>query len=141
VGDAAAIPFSALPPPPPPPPPGPAPTPTSSAREFSVAVDGEIFEVRVTAKDGGGLAGATVAAAGGGSPAPASDGVKAPMQGLIAKIPVKVGDQVAVGQTVVVLEAMKMQNDIPSEMAGTVTAVLVAEGQVVSRGDVLVQVV
>jgi pyruvate carboxylase subunit B len=63
------------------------------------------------------------------------------MQGLIAKIPVKVGDQVAVGQTVVVLEAMKMQNDIPSEMAGTVTAVLVAEGQVVSRGDVLVQVV
>jgi pyruvate carboxylase subunit B len=141
VGDAAAIPFSALPAPPPPPPPGPAPAPAPSAREFSVAVDGEIFEVRVTAKDGGGLAGATVAAAGGGSPAPASDGVKAPMQGLIAKIPVKVGDQVAVGQTVVVLEAMKMQNDIPSEMAGTVTAVLVAEGQVVSRGDVLVQVV
>ena len=62
------------------------------------------------------------------------------MQCLIARIPVNVGDQVSVGQTVVVLEAMKMQNDIPADRAGTVSAVLVAVGQVVSRGDVLVQV-
>ena len=69
-----------------------------------------------------------------------TEGVKAPMQGLIARISVKVGDQVKVGQTVVVLEAMKMQNDIPADRAGAVTAVMVAVGQVVSRGDVLVQV-
>jgi len=143
IGDAAAIPFSPLPSaptPPSPPEPAPAAAPAASAREFSVEVDGEVFEVRVTATDGGGLGGGASSAAGGSAPAPASDGVKAPMQGLIARIPVKVGDQVTVGQTVVVLEAMKMQNDIPSDRAGGVTAVLVAVGQVVSRGDVLVQV-
>ena len=137
VGDAAAVPLGPLSPettmPPPP------VSPESAAREFSVEVDGETFEVRVTARDGGGLGGATVAGAA-TSPGPAKGGVKAPMQGLIARIPVKVGDQVTVGQTVVVLEAMKMQNDIPADVAGTVTAVLVAEGQVVSRGDILVTV-
>ncbi|MGC2192290.1 MAG: pyruvate carboxylase subunit B [Candidatus Dormiibacterota bacterium] len=139
IGDAAAIPLSALPPPPPPPA-APDPLPTAPAREFSVEVDGEVFEVRVTATDGGGLGGGASGAAAGPASAPPSDGVKAPMQGLIARIPVKVGDQVTVGQTVVVLEAMKMQNDIPSDRAGAVSAVLVAVGQVVSRGDVLVQV-
>ncbi|MGH7643324.1 MAG: pyruvate carboxylase subunit B [Candidatus Dormibacteria bacterium] len=139
VGDAAAIPLGTLAAPPPPPP-DLAPVPAAATRDFSVEVDGEVFEVRVTATDGGGLGGGDPAAAPGSAPAAAGDGVKAPMQGLIARIPVKVGDQVAVGQTVVVLEAMKMQNDIPSDRAGAVTAVLVAVGQVVSRGDVLVQV-
>ncbi len=140
VGDAAAIP---LPPPQLPPaeetqtPPS---TPAASAREFSVEVDGEVFQVRVTAADGGALGGEAAAPAAGAGPLTAREGVKAPMQGLIARIPIKVGDQVVVGQTVVVLEAMKMQNDIPSDRAGVVTAVLVSEGQVVSRGDVLVQV-
>ena len=62
------------------------------------------------------------------------------MQGLIAKLPVKVGDRVEVGQTVAVLEAMKMQNDIPTEIAGLVISVNVAEGQVVSRGDSLLTI-
>jgi pyruvate carboxylase subunit B len=141
VGDAAAIPLGPLAPEPPGPPPEPAPAAAEAvAREFAVEVDGEVFEVRVVAKDGGGLGGgAAVVAASPGSASP-QDGVRAPMQGLIARIPVKVGDQVTVGQTVVVLEAMKMQNDIPSDTAGTVTAVLVAQGQVVSRGDILVTV-
>ncbi|MFZ0995685.1 MAG: pyruvate carboxylase subunit B [Candidatus Dormiibacterota bacterium] len=141
VGDAAAIPLGPLGPEPPGPPPERAPeTAEPAVREFSVEVDGDVFEVRVVAKDGGGLGGGAVGVA--ASPASASpqEGVRAPMQGLIARIPVKVGDQVTVGQTVVVLEAMKMQNDIPSDAAGTVTAVLVAQGQVVSRGDILVTV-
>ncbi|MGH7692302.1 MAG: pyruvate carboxylase subunit B [Candidatus Dormibacteria bacterium] len=142
VGDAAAVP---LPPPPPGPTPEPAPPPPPAApvREFAVEVDGEVFEVRVTATDGAGLGGGVSVSTGAAAAAPVevgARGVQAPMQGLIARIPVKVGDQVAVGQTVVVLEAMKMQNDIPSDLAGTVSAVLVAEGQVVSRGDVLIQV-
>ena len=141
IGDAAANPVSALPQPPPPPAePLPAPASAAAAREFSVEVDGEVFEVRVTAADGGAVGGGAAIATPGAAPAPAGDGVKAPMQGLIARIPVNVGDQVSVGQTVVVLEAMKMQNDIPADRAGTVSAVLVAVGQVVSRGDVLVQV-
>ncbi|EQD48242.1 Biotin/lipoyl attachment domain protein, partial [mine drainage metagenome] len=49
-------------------------------------------------------------------------------------------DHVEVGQTIAVLEAMKMQNDIPSDVAGIVQAVNVAEGQVVSRGDSLVTI-
>ncbi|HUY57982.1 MAG TPA: pyruvate carboxylase subunit B [Candidatus Micrarchaeaceae archaeon] len=143
IGDAAAIPAEVAPAPPPPPAePVPAPTPVAPAREFSVEVDGEVFSVRVTATDGAGLGGGVaVSGAGGSAPPPlASEGVKAPMQGLIARLAVQVGDQVTVGQTVVVLEAMKMQNEIPSDRSGAVTAVLVAVGQVVSRGDVLVQI-
>jgi biotin carboxyl carrier protein len=141
IGDAAAIPISALPAPPAPPPSAAPPAAlASAAREFTVEVDGEVFEVKVTAADGGALGGGAAVSSQVPAPATSGDGVKAPMQGLIARIPVAVGDQVAVGQTVVVLEAMKMQNDIPSDRAGTVSAVLVAVGQVVSRGDVLVQV-
>ena len=141
IGDAAVIPVLA--PPPAPSPiavPDQTPAPAASAREFSVEVDGEIFEVRVTATDGRGLGGGAIGDSEGAAPVSVTEGVKAPMQGLIARISVKVGDQVKVGQTVVVLEAMKMQNDIPADRAGAVTAVMVAVGQVVSRGDVLVQV-
>ncbi len=134
IGDAAAVPMFSAPPTPAPPPEEP-----SAAREFSVEVDGEVFEVRVLAKDGGfsAVSGAPASS----QPAPAASGaVRAPMQGLIAKIPVKVGDPVEIGQTVAVLEAMKMQNDIPSDRAGTVQSVNVAEGQVVGRGDPLVTI-
>ncbi|MGH7759403.1 MAG: pyruvate carboxylase subunit B, partial [Candidatus Dormibacteria bacterium] len=124
-----------------PPQPPPAAAPVAAAevaarREFSVEVDGEVFQVVVSATDGGGLAAAAAPPA--AAPAQAGSGVRAPMQGLIARIAVKVGDAVELGQTVAVLEAMKMQNDIPSDRAGRVAAVLVQEGQVVSRGDVLV---
>lgn len=134
VGDAAAVPLMA-------PPPAPAPDPSAAEtpaawREFAVEVDGEVFEVRVAAKDGSW----EVTPAAASSPSPAGSGVKAPMQGLIARVAVKPGDHVEVGQTVVVLEAMKMQNDIPSDRSGVVSQVLVAEGQVVSRGETLVTV-
>ncbi|MHB1500512.1 MAG: pyruvate carboxylase subunit B [Candidatus Dormibacteria bacterium] len=135
IGDAAAIPVML---PAPAGADGPSVAPQEVAREFQVEVDGEIFEVRVTSRDGGLAA---VGVGPGSAPvAPASGAVRAPMQGLIAKIPVKVGDPVEVGQTIAVLEAMKMQNDIPSDRAGTVQSVNVSEGQVVSRGDPLVTV-
>ncbi len=133
IGDAAGIPITPMPSPPPA-----QVIEEVSAREFSVEVDGELFEVRVVAKDG---SFATLGPVQGTAPAPAAAGaVRAPMQGLIAKIPVKIGDVVEVGQTIAVLEAMKMQNDIPSDRAGTVQSVNVSEGQVVSRGDPLVTV-
>ena len=111
------------------------------AREFSVEVDGETFEVRVVALDGGFAAVAGTPRSDSAAPAAGAGGsVKAPMQGLIAKLPVKVGDRVEVGQTVAILEAMKMQNDIPTEIAGLVISVNVAEGQVVSRGDSLLTI-
>lgn len=127
VGDAAAVPLG---PPPEPPPPAVEPTP---GREFTVEVDGEVFEVRVTARDGFTAAAPQAAGPGGGA-------IRAPMQGLVAKVTVQVGDHVEVGQTVAVLEAMKMQNDIPADVSGTVQAVNVSAGQVVGRGDPLVTV-
>jgi acetyl-CoA/propionyl-CoA carboxylase biotin carboxyl carrier protein len=64
--------------------------------------------------------------------------VAAPMQGTIVKVLVSVGDPVEVGQNLVVLEAMKMENNITAEKSGTVAEVRVEEGQGVGTGDVLV---
>jgi pyruvate carboxylase subunit B len=124
-----------------------APTPAFQTAEFEVEVEGEVFRVRVTG------AGTTVAPAAPVSTpaaqaaplpapsAPARDGaVVAPMQGLIVKVPVKVGDQVGLGDVVAVLEAMKMQNDIVATKPGKVVDVYVKEGEVVSPNQPLVAV-
>jgi biotin carboxyl carrier protein len=62
------------------------------------------------------------------------------MQGTIVKVLVAVGDEVEAGATVVILEAMKMENAVVSSAAGTVTEVKVAAGDSVSAGDVVVVV-
>ena len=74
------------------------------------------------------------AAAGAGTP------VKAPLPGTINAINVKVGDTVAVGDVVVILEAMKMQNNIEAEQAGTVTSILVTPGDSVMEGAVMMTI-
>lgn len=66
--------------------------------------------------------------------------VQAPLPGTITSVNVKVGDVVKNGDTVVVLEAMKMQNNIESECDGTVTSVLVNSGDTVMEGDVLITI-
>jgi biotin carboxyl carrier protein len=66
--------------------------------------------------------------------------VLAPMQGLIVKVPVKAGDAVKLGDVVAVLEAMKMQNDIVTTVAGRVSDVYVKEGEVVSPNQPLLAV-
>jgi biotin carboxyl carrier protein len=60
--------------------------------------------------------------------------LKAPLPGTINTINVKVGDKVNVGDVVIVLEAMKMQNNIEAENAGTVTSILVNQGDTVMEG-------
>jgi acetyl-CoA/propionyl-CoA carboxylase biotin carboxyl carrier protein len=75
----------------------------------------------------------------GGSGGSANSGdVAAPMQGTIVKVSVEVGQEVAVGDSVVVLEAMKMENQITAEKAGKVTKVNVKVGDKVGSGDILV---
>lgn len=74
------------------------------------------------------------------APAGAGAAVKAPLPGTIVSIGVKVGDQVNVGDVVLVLEAMKMQNNIESEFAGTVTAIMVNPGDSVMEGAPLVTI-
>ena len=60
------------------------------------------------------------------------DKIVAPMPGKVVKIPVRKGDRLETGDTVVVLEAMKMENSIPSEVAVCVKRVIVGEGDTVA---------
>ena len=63
--------------------------------------------------------------------------VASPMPGKVVRIPVRAGDKVTAGQTLVVVEAMKMQNEIKSPKCGTLERFLAKEGQTVNAGDVL----
>ncbi len=75
------------------------------------------------------------------APAPATaNGTKvtAPLPGTITEVKVAVGDVVKTGDTVVILEAMKMQNNIEAECDGTITAVSVRQGDTVLEGSTLV---
>jgi acetyl-CoA carboxylase biotin carboxyl carrier protein len=65
--------------------------------------------------------------------------VNAHITGTVWKIEVAVGDEVEEGDTVVILESMKMEMPVEAEDEGTVTAILVEEGQAVSEGDPLVE--
>ncbi|MBR4899021.1 MAG: biotin/lipoyl-binding protein [Prevotella sp.] len=64
--------------------------------------------------------------------------VKAPLPGVITEIKVNVGDDVQAGDTVIVLEAMKMANALQAEKAGKVTAICVKVGETVMEDDALV---
>jgi len=66
--------------------------------------------------------------------------VTVPMQGTIVKVNVEVGQKVEAGDTVVILEAMKMENTVNAEKSGVVTAVNVATGDQVGGGDVVVEI-
>ncbi len=68
------------------------------------------------------------------------DTVVAPLPGRVIEIKVKVGDKIAVGQEVVVLEAMKMENSITSDFAGVVKQILVSEGDAVQADSILIEV-
>ena len=66
--------------------------------------------------------------------------VGAPLPGTITEVKVKVGDIVKAGDAVIILEAMKMQNNIEAEVSGTVSSVLVKEGDTVMEGDALITI-
>jgi glutaconyl-CoA/methylmalonyl-CoA decarboxylase subunit gamma len=74
--------------------------------------------------------------------APVSGGQKidAPMPGTILNVAVKAGDTIKKGQLLVVLEAMKMENEIVSPVDGKITSVGVTKGDSVNTGDFLVQI-
>ncbi|HEX7843343.1 MAG TPA: biotin/lipoyl-containing protein, partial [Kofleriaceae bacterium] len=64
----------------------------------------------------------------------------APIAGKVVKVSVAVGDHVAPGGAVIVLEAMKMENELAAERGGTVSAIHKAAGQAVDTGDLLVEI-
>ena len=80
------------------------------------------------------VAAAPAAPVGAGSP------IKAPLPGTIIELKVNVGDTVKQGDCVLILEAMKMQNNIESEYEGTVTSITVKQGETVMEGAVLLTI-
>ncbi len=110
-------------------------------REVTTEVDGRRYQVKLWVPASGGTtpgkaptrtAKPRAAVAGSGSGT-----VTIPMQGTIVKILVAEGDSVEVGQTICVLEAMKMENSINAEKAGTVKEIKVSSGDSVGPGDVV----
>jgi biotin carboxyl carrier protein len=129
------------------------------AGTYSILLGGQSFEVRVRPATAGrpGASGGLVVQAGAeeipvevrdprawrgrraahGVEAEGRQQIIAPMPGKIVRVLVKQGDAVEAGQGVVVVEAMKMQNEIRSPKSGTVERLHVAEGQAVNAGEVL----
>ncbi len=128
-------------------------------RRFNIAVNGQSYDV--TVDEVGGIAPAapvaaapaaaapTPASAPAAAPAPApaaasaavpanATKVNAPMPGNILAVRVNVGDTVKEGDVLVVLEAMKMENDITSPVGGKVVSIGVQKGDVVSTGALMV---
>jgi pyruvate carboxylase subunit B len=108
---------------------------------YTVTVDGKAFNVHVAP---GGATTATPAPATAAAPAAAPAGggatfdVCAPMPGSVFKVLVAPGDAVQAGDTVIIMEAMKMETEIKSEKAGKVVDVMAAVGNQINSGDALV---
>ncbi len=119
-------------------------------REFTVEVNGKRFDVNLAERGSSPIGGNSTPS--GSAPRPARDSgddsaidgegetVTAEMQGTILSVGVEEGDEVAPGDVVCVLEAMKMENDVVADRGGTVIDVAVAEGDSVDMGDALVLV-
>jgi oxaloacetate decarboxylase alpha subunit/pyruvate carboxylase subunit B len=143
-----------------------APAPSENLRKFNVFVDGEYFEVGVDALGGAPAlsyvrppAPPAAAFAPAAAPPPAAapaaapetpkpeapkvaveaegTSLKAPMPGMIVKYLKSIGDKVKEGETLVVLEAMKMENALPAPASGTVKSLNFSSGDSVKKGDVL----
>ncbi|MDY0325348.1 MAG: pyruvate carboxylase subunit B [Candidatus Cloacimonadaceae bacterium] len=140
-----------------------APDKPEDAREFDVFVDGSYYRVEVAEKGGAprvishrpapvaapAPAPMPAAAQAPAAPSPKAEAPKAapvvvggepitaPMPGMMIKYEKQIGDHVKIGETVLVLEAMKMYNNIPSPVEGTLTAAPLSTGANVSKGDVL----
>ncbi len=116
-----------------------------SGDTLDFSVDGERFVVRVQVERSCFQSSATQPAALPTTPKTAprtlsAGQIAAPMPGMITKVLVKVGATVAIGQPVVLLEAMKMENSVVSTAAGVVAEVLVKAGDEVASGGILVKI-
>ena len=122
-------------------------------RKYNVKVNGESYEVEVELIDSGDNNNLVSSGASAAFPfsadvrteatVPVTAGendlaIRAPMPGTVLKVNVKTGDNIRRGQSVVVLEAMKMENEITAPEDGTVTVVNARDGKAVSAEEVLI---
>lgn len=109
-------------------------------KKYKVNVNGTMYEIEIELMSETESVKAPVQAA---APAPAAtpagegETVESPMPGTILDVKVNVGDTVKKGQLLMILEAMKMENEIMAGADGTVTSVCVTKGASVQSGDVL----
>jgi acetyl-CoA/propionyl-CoA carboxylase, biotin carboxylase, biotin carboxyl carrier protein len=115
------------------------------ARDYKVEVSGKLFDVKVIGEAG---AGAAAPAAGGRKPPKrerkagggaggSSEALPSPLQGTVFKVAVEQGAEVAEGDLICVIEAMKMENEIAAHRSGKVTSLNVKVGDAVGSGDIL----
>ena len=122
-------------------------------KRFNITVNGKAYDVSVEEVGAGSAPAAPAPAAPAAAPAPApaaapaapaaagaGEKVTAPMPGTILDVKVSNGDSVSKGQVIMILEAMKMENDIVASCDGTVTSILAKKGDTVNSGDTLVTI-
>ena len=102
---------------------------------WELHLDGERLDVEVLDERTRAIRSMTGQSAAASGPRP----VRAPMPGLVVRVHVEPGQRVQAGQSVVIVEAMKMENDLKAEGDGVVTRVGVSEGEPVEKGTVLVE--
>lgn len=126
-------------------------------KRYTITVNGKAYDVAVEEIASGMPAPPAAAAAPATTPAPAPQAaapavqetshsvgegtkVSAPMPGVVLDIKVAVGDSIKTGQPLIVLEAMKMENDIVSPCDGTISSIPVSKGTSVNASDVLITI-
>lgn len=118
-------------------------------KNLKITVNGVAYDVQVEEVGGSASAPVSVAPAAPAAPAPkaapaaaptSGEPLKCPMPGTIISVNVSVGQQVKLGDVVVVLEAMKMENEIKAPKDGTITSVNVNKGDAVESGTLLVTI-
>jgi biotin carboxyl carrier protein len=102
---------------------------------YTLWLDGYRFEVEALDERTRAIRALTGAAAGPTGPAP----IVAPMPGLVVRVNAQVGDEVQAGQGLVVMEAMKMENELRAQAAGRVKAVHAKPGTAVEKGTLLIE--
>jgi len=115
------------------------------ARDYKVEVSGKLFDVKVIGEAVAGIAPATAGGRkppkrerkSGGAASASSESLPSPLQGTVLKVAVAEGAEVAEGDLICVIEAMKMENEITAHRGGKVTSLNVSEGGAVSSGDVI----
>ncbi|MFI8750398.1 sodium-extruding oxaloacetate decarboxylase subunit alpha [Vreelandella lionensis] len=117
-----------------------APTASGGPETYTVKLNGKAYVVEVSeGGEIGDIQEQPAAQPEAAAPAPSGESIDAPLAGNIFKVNVRPGDQVAEGDVVIILEAMKMETEVRASSAGTVSKVNVSEGDSVAVGDALIE--